>query len=129
MTARWSIPLDQIARDASTSLEEVARNVTDRVFRGVALRSPVDTGRFRANWNVSRDVPDYATTEATDQDRMFTEIAKAKAMPVGGVVWMSNGLPYARRLEEGYSKQAPTGMVATTVAEFTQTVAEAKRGG
>jgi len=34
------------------------------------------------------------------------------------VIYLTNNLPYAQRLEEGYSQQAPAGMVALTIQEF-----------
>lgn len=76
-------------------------------------------GRFRANWNVSYQNADVTTTESTDKARGEQEVSKALTLPIGGIVWMSNGLPYAQRLEDGHSKkQAPAGMLKVTVAEF-----------
>lgn len=116
--ARWSVPIDTIVERTKLDVATVVRNITFDMFAKVALRSPVDTGRFRANWNVSYGVPDYGTTLATNQARATAEAQKALTLPVGGVVYMANGLPYAQRLENGWSKQAPVGMVRTTVAEF-----------
>ena len=114
----WSIPIDKLVEKAKGDLDTVVRGVTLRVFRSVVLRSPVDTGRFRANWNVSYGAPDYTTTPRTDEARGVAEAQKALTLAVGGVVFISNGLPYARRLEYGWSKQAPYGMVRLTVAGF-----------
>jgi hypothetical protein len=36
----------------------------------------------------------------------------------GEIIYLTNSLPYARRLEYGWSKQAPAGMVRITVANF-----------
>jgi hypothetical protein len=117
--SQWSIPLDRLAQRAGIRLETVARKATLDVFRNVSLRSPVDTGRFRANWNVSFGAPNYATTESKNANRGKSEEAKALTLPIGGVTYMSNGLPYASRLEyDSYSKQAPAGMVRITAREF-----------
>jgi hypothetical protein len=89
------------------------------------LRSPIDTGRFRANWNVSFGAPDYTTTLSTAEGRGLSEADKALRLPVGGVVYLSNGLPYARRLEHGWSRQAPTGMVRLSVVKFGEFVRQA----
>lgn len=115
---QWSIPLDRIAKQTGIRIETVARKVTFDLYRNVVLKSPVDTGRFRANWNVSFGVPSYTTTGSTDAGRGLQEAGKALSLPVGGVVFLSNGLAYARRLEMGYSRQAPIGMVRTSVVEF-----------
>lgn len=116
--SRWSIPLDKLAEKVKADLRTVARKATADVFRAVVLRSPVDTGRFRANWNVSYGEPAFAVTGSTDKDRGALEAARALTLDVGGVVYLANGLPYAYRLEHGWSKQAPAGMVRVAVQEF-----------
>ena len=123
--SRWAVPLDKLAEKAKASLHTVARKATADVFRAVVLRSPVDTGRFRANWNVNYGAPLYATTDSTDKSRGVAEANKGLTLPVGGVVYLSNGLPYARRLEYGYSKQAPGGMVRVSAQEFSDYVQKA----
>lgn len=125
--SRWSIPLDRLAAKAGTSLETVARKVAFDAFRAVVLRSPVDTGRFRANWNVSFDAPNYATTFSTNQARGQAEAAKALRWPVGGVAYIANGLPYGPELEFGSSRQAPSGMVRVTASELSRFVERAVR--
>lgn len=128
MSSQWSVDLETIAQRAGVRVEDAARKVTFEVFRAVVLRSPVDTGRFRANWNVSAGSPDASTTTATEASRADQEVGKALALPVGGVVYLSNGLPYGPRLEHGYSGQAPQGMIKVTVAELSQHIAEATKG-
>jgi hypothetical protein len=91
----------------------------------VVLKSPRDTGRFAANWNVSHGTPNLGTTASVDAGRGLKEAAGAGLLPVGGVVYLANGLPYARRLEYGYSKQAPAGMVRISVAEFASSIQKA----
>lgn len=141
--SEWSIPLDKLADKYKADLEQVARKSTFDLFNAVNLRTPVDTGRFRANWNVSYNAPDYAITESTNQSRANSEISKVLSLPVGGVIYLCNGLPYGRHLEyglypspvkrgtynkktksyeirssNGYSKQAPSGMIRISVREY-----------
>lgn len=116
--ARWSTPIAALAEKAKLDVETVAKKATADLFTAVVLKSPVDTGRFRANWNVSYGGADYSTTLSTDKGRGLQEAQKALTLDVGGVVYLSNGLPYARRLEHGWSKQAPIGMVRLSVLEF-----------
>jgi Bacteriophage HK97-gp10, putative tail-component len=122
---KWSIPIDKLAAKSKASIETVVRRSTYEVFRKVILSSPVDTGRFRANWNVSYQALDTATTESTSAGRAQIEVNKALTLPVGGVVYLTNGLPYARRLEYGYSSQAPAGMVRIAAAQFASAVNKA----
>ena len=118
----WSVPLDRLAQRAQAQFEDVARKATYDLFRAVVLKSPVDTGRFRSNWNVTASVPSFTYSESTNASRADSETLKALTLPVGGVVYLSNGLPYANRLEYGYSNQAPSGMIRTSVADFNRFV-------
>ena len=103
-------------------MNTTVRRVTEELYCRVMLPSPIDTGRFRANWNVSYGQPDYSTTASTDKERIFSELAKVRTMPVGGIVWLTNGLPYAYRLEYGYSQQAPLGMIRLAVRALSDVV-------
>lgn len=128
----WSIPIDRVAEKMGASLDDACKRITFELFRRVVLKSPVGNpslwaspapegyvgGRFRANWNVSSNNPDLTTSESTDQSRGNREAAKALNLPIGGIVYLSNGLPYGRRLEyEGWSSQAPAGMVRLSLTE------------
>lgn len=127
--SRWSIPLEQLARKANASVDRVGRQATFQLFNAVQLRSPVDTGRFRGNWQVTSGAPAPGVRNTTDPTGAIasTEAAKALSIPVGGVVYFTNNLPYARRLEYGYSRQAPAGMVRLSVREFDAAVKAAIR--
>lgn len=130
----FSIPIAQLAAKMELDIDTVVRKATLEVFGAVVAKSPVDTGRFRANWNVSAGPVDTSTTESTSAARAQTEVQKALTLPVGGVVTIANSLPYARTLEYGlypnppkkptgktvggYSKQAPAGFVRLTAIEF-----------
>lgn len=123
----FSIPLDRLAAKYGAKLEDVVRKSTFDLFRSVTEKSPVDTGRFRANWNVSQGAPDFTTTLSTNQGRLSAEVGKAARLPAGSVTFLSNGLPYARRLEFGWSQQAPSGMVRISVLEYRRFVERAIR--
>jgi len=123
--AGWSIPLDQLADRSKARLETVVRATTLNLFVAVVKRAPVRTGRFRANFNVSYGAPNLTFTDTTGASRGMSEAQRVMALPVGGVMFLSNGLPYAGALENGSSKQAPHGMVALAVVELQQHVRRA----
>jgi hypothetical protein len=125
--SKWTVNFDSLVAKTKANVDAIVRKATFEVYRSVVLRSPIDTGRFRANWNVSFAVPDYSTTLATNEGRGVTEAAKALRMPIGGITYLSNGLPYAKRLEYGWSKQAPAGMVRLAAAEFSRFIARAAK--
>jgi hypothetical protein len=123
------------ARDLATLIEKakdkqdlVIRKVSLDLYRSLVLKSPVDTGRFRGNWQVGIGAIDTATGSAVDPTGEAA-IARADSalqnVKVGGVIYLTNSLPYAIPLEYGHSKQAPGGMVRTTVVEYGQYLAKA----
>lgn len=151
--ATWSIPFDVLAERAKSDIMSVVRMVSLELFTRIILRSPVDTGRFRANWAIGYGQPNFAVTDKTDKEGT-SAIAAASAgvlsMPIGGIIYMTNSLPYAASLEYGlypdppkmgskkrgedgyaihvvggYSMQAPNGMVRLTATEFVAAVRRA----
>jgi hypothetical protein len=122
---RWTIPLDRLAAKSSAKLETVVRAVTLQLFVSVVRRSPVDTGRFRSNWNISYGSPDITVTQLASQTRGMQQANQAMQQPVGGIVYLSNGLAYAGKLENGWSKQAPYGMVKLAASELASAVRKA----
>lgn len=114
---------------AAEKLDAVARAAAEEVARRVVLKSPVDTGRFRANWNLSFQAPDTSTRDSSANDAPARAAAKLTQYRTGQTIYITNGLPYAGRLEfDGWSKQAPAGMVRITAAEFPAIVRRAIRG-
>jgi hypothetical protein len=120
--ARFKIELeDEFDHIMEEVLPLVLQKIAMETLSRVVLRSPVDTGRFRGNWTVSVGGPSDETLDVFDKSGGPT-IARGSAAVTGveglQVVWIQNNLPYANRLENGWSKQAPAGMVALTVAEI-----------
>ena len=122
----WTGVKPQIwASKTDDKLSTAVRKISLELFSRVILKTPVDTGRARANWQVAiGSVPD-GTLELTDASGTAT-ISKATAgtagVKAGDVIYLINNLPYAQRLEDGYSGQAPAGMVGLTVQEFQRVV-------
>jgi len=108
-------------RVVDVRLDKLGRALGLEIQRRLMDKTPVDTGRARGNWNASIGEPDFTTSETTSA---AATIAKASAVvrgfefSEGASSYVSNGLPYIERLEEGYSAQAPNGMVRVTVAEL-----------
>lgn len=92
-------------------------------------------GRFRGNWLVSIGSPAQGTVQRVDpsgNETIEDGGATIATFENGETIFIVNNLPYAQRLEYGWSKQAPAGCVRVTVAEFQSIVDEqvaAVRGG
>ena len=54
--AAFSIPLGRLAEKIKLDLETTARSATLDVFRAVVLKTPVDSGRAKGNWQVTASV-------------------------------------------------------------------------
>lgn len=108
----WSVPPGLFADVVEEDLTKRVRTIALAMLQEIVLRSPVDTGRFRNNNIVSIVSPVYASTVETDASGAGTISRGAAAM--SGLepyttVFIQNNLPYAQRLEDGHSKQAPPG--------------------
>lgn len=81
-------------------------------------------GAFRANWVPGIDQVNTAATNAPGTD---AQAAIAAAIPApGGVFYITNSLPYARRLEyDSWSTQMPEGVVRITALRFNEWLAKA----
>lgn len=77
-------------------------------------------GTFRANWLISIGTPSDATTMSLSEFAGMNASALASYAGAAGfpVIYLANNLPYALRLENGWSRQAPGGVLALTVAEL-----------
>lgn len=118
---------EQIAKFPSQTMADIDAVVAESVREaGQRLidRSPIDTGRFKSNWNFSLETPDIHTTEATDI-RTVNGIEDLPKRAASFISYITNSLPYGPSLERGTSKQAPNGMVRLTSLEWGGIVAAA----
>lgn len=90
----------------------------------IVLRTPVDTGRARGNWQLSLNSPEESVLERAGIS-IGAETGKLDELQLGDVIWLANNVPYIEALENGHSSQAPEGMVALTFAELEGAVQEA----
>lgn len=84
-----------------TTLRAIAVDSFNEAATRIRYRTPVDTGAARKNWKATID---------------------------GNVFYLLNDLktvPYIRRLEYGWSPQAPRGMVRLTASEWPDIVRQA----
>jgi len=90
--------------------DAVVRKVVFDLSTKVIKASPVDTGRFRANWQYGYGVKPEGTLDAVDlsSDGSSTRDDIAGQVTKGaGVHYLVNNLPYAEVLEYGYYPDPP----------------------
>jgi len=121
--------------------EQVVRGTVLSMGSKIIERSPVGNpstwkkpkkgyvgGRFRNNWQFSINSPAAGTNQGVDPNgaKANAELKNlANSFDMGQTFYMTNNLPYAVRLEFGWSKQAPQGMVRVVVAQYEQAIREA----
>lgn len=126
----FAADLAKLCEKAGDKAELVVRKAALDLGGQMIARSPVDSGRFKSNWMTGVGAMDSGTTTAADKSgqpsrtKLQTQIAGWKP---GQTIWITNSLPYAYRLEHGWSKQAPGGMVRLAVQDYAQAVAKAAR--
>lgn len=130
-------------REAPDYLEKTVRKVVIEIGNRCVLRSPVGDGaywqspppagysggRFRANWQHGLNVIPTLFTDAVDKSGGSTLAAITSAVATGnavGVHYITNNLPYAERIENGWSRQAPQGIVGRIELEFPAIVRKAR---
>ena len=94
------------------TLSQAVRKVALAVDRELVNQTPVDTGRARANWIPSVGSPSVKIVEPGEKPDASAEF---QTFTLDKTIFLSNNLPYIRRLNEGHSDQAPAGFVDNAV--------------
>lgn len=116
----------KLKKEASRAAVEAAT----AIIYDLAYKTPVDTSQAISNWQVglgspvpsSKELPPHYEGEHGSTYTMSAsetiDIAKSKLQRKrpGVSIFISNVLPYIRRLNDGYSKQEPAGMVERAAA-------------
>lgn len=129
-----------IAASVELGAERIVRKCVLTIDQAVVMATPVDTGRARSNWTVSRGSPSTRTRQpyaagaglgveegANAQaaiNQGASEVAEYKLSD--GPIYVSNSLPYIEALNDGHSAQAPAGFVQEAVQVGVQAVRGAR---
>jgi hypothetical protein len=119
--------LNKLCARAGDKAEQVVRKSAIELQNAMIAKSPVDTGRFRANWQCGIGAINPSITQPPGSDVQGRTALTLEAWKPGQTIWLTNSLPYSQRLENGYSKQAPVGMVKLSVQEYGQFLKKAAR--
>ena len=122
--------LNKYAKKKKVEIKKIRKNYAFALYSSIVKKTPVDTGRARGNWNITVGHDDILPKENTvPQFKSVEEVPKVEG---DESIFISNNLPYITKLEyggypnppkkgsgktrNGYSKQAPQGMVGVTLA-------------
>jgi hypothetical protein len=127
---------------AKSTVQELTKDVLVEIGRRLVERSPIgfppswkrpwwpkdyEPGTFINNWQVGIDeVPEESEVSPPDVTgaASIERLSHLGRWQVGHQFYFVNNIIYAKALEEGWSPQAPSGMVGLTVLEFPQIVAD-----
>jgi len=131
---RFSDQIREFNIDFSNLFDEVFRITVIKFFGQIVQASPVDTGRFRANWfatisRPSRKVEPNSEKSENEVNQRIERVVNGARIP--RIFWLTNNLPYSEVIEfggfgdgpkttGGFSRQAPKGVVRITAKRFTR---------
>lgn len=107
-----TIQLGDIGDYAQQKMEQLLRAAVLDTDSMVKQASPVDTGRFRASWQVGENTaPGGTVPEGTYEALPPLTRLGYQQETLGNIYSVHNNLPYAEPLANGSSKQAQAGWV------------------
>lgn len=128
--AKWTIDLNEYCKKKDVEIKDVRKNYAFALYSSIVKKTPVDTGRARGNWSITVGHDDTTTSERTTP--LFKSLQEVPKVEGDETIYIHNNLPYITKLEyggypknpkggsgktiNGYSKQAPEGMVGLTLA-------------
>lgn len=131
--AGWSLNLEEWAEKQKSRVIDIRRSFAFAIFSKVLYRTPVDSGRARQNWIVTLNDGSLAyNPNAAKGGRVNADGQRVIFNARGDdSIIIQNNTPYVGKLEyggygqnspsgktvNGYSKQAPHGMVGITMQE------------
>ncbi len=113
--------LKKFREKTEKTAELVCTKIIFDLYRRVVRRSPVDTGRFRANNQISlNDLPSTSVFEFKKNQAVTIRDGEAvlASFSLGDTAFIYNNVAYALALEYGSSKQAPQGMYRISYQEL-----------
>lgn len=106
--------IDEINADVTKLTIELAYSIWD----GLIARSPVWSGRYRASWYMGLRQKEFYAQGGSPESPLpepVRPVLKSRATKQPPKIWITNGSPYFDRIEEGWSGQAPAGVVRVTL--------------
>ena len=107
----WKNPPIDFGFKVLKDADQFTKKITGEMLQQVVVVSPVDSGAFRGNHRVGIGALDPNANKADTSNPLQKGMATIQSGGgLGKLVYISNSLPYAIRLENGWSQQAPIGV-------------------
>lgn len=118
-----TIRVGDIGNYAEQQFEKLLRVAVFETDARLKSASPVDTGRFRASWqigeNATAPAPDFEGNEGGRTANISPPVRiNYQREQLGNIYSIHNNLPYAEPLANGSSKQADKGWIQGTAKDI-----------
>ncbi len=114
--SRFTVELKKAVTTTSKDINNLWKQSVAETFSQVVLKTPVDKGAAKASWLMGYN------NDGSIGDKQLS-ITPSDIPDVGSSYLLFSNIPYIERLEDGWSQQAPIGMVKVTVANWKTIVA------
>lgn len=108
--AKWTRAPFLFADDIMTDAHKLQRGMAITVLNNIQLLAPVKEGMYRGSTVVSFGSPDYRYTENIGGMSIAFSAIEGLTPSALPTIFVQTNSPYAERLENGWSKQAPSGV-------------------
>lgn len=105
-------------------IDKTVKGATVTLAANVIVGTPKDTSAAQGNWQPSVGQPKTGVLDRLGAEAAIADVKTTVPDEAGSVVYISNNLPYIRKLEYGHSDQAPQGMVRVNAAQWPRIVKE-----
>jgi|ERR1044072_121137 hypothetical protein len=119
--------LETKAKELDKNVSDIAVRVALTIIYELAYRTPVDTSQAISNWQVTLGapasntiLPHYpgkfgSTYSASAAETVSIARLVLKTKKPGQAIFISNNLPYIKKLNDGSSTQAPAGFIERAI--------------
>jgi hypothetical protein len=118
----WESDWKKIESKIDRTLNQGIRATLLEVSVAIIKDTPADLGTARGNWQASigRGATGVVSVDSvrSGEAKAIAEVNQTVSVAVGDLYYLTNNLPYIERLEYGWSKQAPGGMVRKNMQNF-----------
>lgn len=119
MAQNIRLQIKNVQKDLVKGISQQIGEAAFAAYSAIIIASPVDTGHFRHNWQVGLNSRPAGIKEGTDrsgqknisQNRSGFANYQMGTGTRANIIFFTNNVPYALKLNEGHSQQAPSGFV------------------
>ena len=115
----FSADVLKFAQATGTKVDQACRAIKLNLFSSVIMKTRVNTGRLRGNWQTSVGSPNLTATARLDPTGSSAISEAARTVKADTVDYLTNNLPYAEIWEER------DGMIATSLERVDRIIKEA----